>query len=481
MEERRDVIIVGAGVAGLSAALDVKAAGKSVLVLEKQDHPGGNGLHATSFPVADENGAMHFCCMDDNYIYADDPRISPDRQTRTDANFKAAMEWSHWQTDARLIRALIEKNEETSDWVKSKIESNSNGQFDDTFVPGQIGRFLIYACKKAGVEIRCSTAAKKLLKDSEGKFCGVLADCGGEELVFPAEAVIVGTGGFYGSPELLKKYQRNYDEKYYDQVRVGMGEYSAYTGDGVKMAFDAGGADDGTVSFEWAMGTAGLFFNSRATGEVLFVNKKGDRFGDEGKVALRNSIYRQPDKEYYCIYDEGVIKYATTKPVDYYPLTPRYKRLYHEGKLFDDIEPQTERALADGTAFKSDTIDGIADFIGCDTESLRNTVERYNEMCDKGHDDDFCKDKSFLVALRNPPFYVWKRKQSALVTHGPVKVSRRMELVDKNEDPVPGIYYAGVDIGGTEVDAYSCCLAAHSVIWSVASGRIAAESAVNYL
>lgn len=479
--KKTDVIIVGAGVAGLSAALDVKAAGKSVLVLEKQDHPGGNGLRATSFPLADEHGAMHFCCMDDNYIYADDPRISPDRQTRTDANFKAAMEWSHWQTDARLIRALIEKNEETSDWVKSKIEEDAGDMFDDTFVPGLIGKFLLYACNKAGVEILCNTAAKKLLKDETGAFCAVLADTPEGEKEYPAGAVIVATGGFYGSPELLKKYMRNYDEKYYDQVRVGAGKYQPYTGDGVKMAFDAGGADDGTVSFEWAMGSSGLFFNSRATGEVLWVNKKGDRFGDESKVALRNSIYRQPDKEYYSIYDEGVIEYATTKPVDYYPLTPRYKSLYHAGKLFDDIEPQTQKALADGTACKSDTLEGIAEFIGCDAQVLKETVERYNELCEKGHDDDFCKGKEFLVPLKKPPFYVWKRQQSALVTHGPVKVNKHMALVDKNEDAIPGIYYAGVDIGGTETDAYSCCLAAHSVIWSVASGRIAADSAVKYL
>jgi len=463
MEKARDVIIVGAGVAGLSAALDVKAAGKSVLVLEKQDHPGGNGLKATSFPVADEHGAMHFCCMDDNYIYADDPRISPDRQTRTDANFKAAMEWSHWQTDARLIRALIEKNEETSDWVKSKIEEDAEDRFDDTFVPGQIGRFLLYACEKAGVEIRCGTVAKKLLKDENGRFRGVLARTGEGETEFPAGAAIVATGGFYGSPELLKKYHRFYDERFFDQVRVGGGDYAAYTGDGVKMAFDAGGNKKKRVVVQ----------NIR--------DKKGDRFGDESKVALRNSVYRQPDKEYFSIYDQGIIEYATTKPVDYYPLTPRYKRLYHAGRLFDDIEPQTKKALAEGQACCSDNLDDIADFIGCDRAFLRQTVERYNALCDKGHDDDFCKDRAFLVPLRKPPFYVWKRRQAALVTHGPVKVSRRMELLDKNEDPIPGIYYAGVDIGGTETDAYSCCLAAHSVIWCVASGRIAAESAVKSL
>lgn len=471
------LLIVGAGAGGLSAAITARQAGlKEIIVLEKRATPGGNAAVAPVFPVADESGHLEVDCQDDNRMYPDDPRLSPDRKTRTEANFNAAMDWTHWAGDARLIRDLIEKSEETSDWMRAMMDPEfviPEGEL------GATGLLLLRECERLGIEIRCGRRVKKLVKDNDGRVCGVVADTDSGEERYSAQAVIVATGGFFGSPELMEKYFPNYRPDMYEKMHI-MG--IQHTGDGVRMAFDAGASSDGTAIVEWSVATlndGGFWLNNNDFNpEVLWVNRRGERFGNEEKIALRNSVFRQPDFGYFVIHDEAAKEHMIyKKPEDMPPMAQKFYRRSN-GKMYDRTDEGIERRIKNGTGLRCDTLEELAAFIGCDEQALKQTIAYYNESCDEGYDREFLKNPRHMLPIRTAPFYVWKEKINVMITHGPVKVSRRMELLGPGDEPIRGCYYAGLDIGGTEAFCYACCVACHSIGWAIASGRIAAETAL---
>ncbi|MBP2652226.1 MAG: Succinate dehydrogenase/fumarate reductase, flavoprotein subunit [Firmicutes bacterium] len=477
-----DIVIVGGGAGGMAAAIAAKSNGAGrVIVLEKLKAPGGNAIFPP-LPLNDDDGIPRFACMDDNRVKADDPRLSPDPRVRADANFNCAMEWNHWRGDARIIRALVDKFETNSDWLKSIM-------LPEDLIPspedmrGKLARVLTKACKNAGAEILCETPAKKVLKDATGRVTGVLAETkDGKTIQINGNSVIISTGGFIGSQELMNKYFNYADDNIYDDVCI-MG--LLHTGDGIKMAFEAGAASDGTVAFEWEMNRMPWLknpaspltnlLNNDINPGIMWVTPQGERFADEAKMNATNSIYRLKNKTFYILFDEGQKTRILTEGPDYSLLPDILRGI----PLFQGVEDELQAQIKAGRIKTADNWTEIAEWIGCDPEVLNNTVEQYNGFCDQGHDDLFLKRPNVLNAFRTGPFYAAKSTLAMLVTRGPLKVTSKMQLVDKKDDPISGFYAAGVDIGGTDSDTYACSAACHSIGWSLASGRIAGENASN--
>jgi fumarate reductase flavoprotein subunit len=116
--------------------------------------------------------------------------------------------------------------------------------------------------------------------------------------------------------------------------------------------------------------------------------------------------------------------------------------------------------------------------VGCDPEHLEGTVERYNAACATGYDHDFGKQRRYLRAVETPPFTVIRGTVGFFNTIGGLRVSDQLEAVDERGRPVPGVYGAGVDVGGWQGSTYNFHLAGGSLGFAVNSGRIAAAHAV---
>jgi fumarate reductase flavoprotein subunit len=112
---------------------------------------------------------------------------------------------------------------------------------------------------------------------------------------------------------------------------------------------------------------------------------------------------------------------------------------------------------------------------------LKNTVDEYNSFCDRGHDAVFVKNRLFLTPLRNPPYYALKCGVALTTTHGGIKINERMEALNKEDEPIPGLYAAGVETGATDWDSYNMWLSGHSFGFTINSGRIAGEEAAEYV
>ena len=119
--------------------------------------------------------------------------------------------------------------------------------------------------------------------------------------------------------------------------------------------------------------------------------------------------------------------------------------------------------------------------MGADPETVKATIDEYNTAGDKGHDDIFAKDRSYLTPLRTPPYYAIKCCVNLLVTHGDIKINHRMEVLDKQDKPIPGLYAVGDDVGDVDSDTYNIHLPGHSFGFALASGRIAGENAAGFI
>jgi fumarate reductase flavoprotein subunit len=146
-------------------------------------------------------------------------------------------------------------------------------------------------------------------------------------------------------------------------------------------------------------------------------------------------------------------------------------------KLGDALESATSR----GNGKVSRSWEDIATWIETEPKRLRATIDEYNSSCDRGQDEIFAKDRRYLWSLLTPPFYALKCYPRFLGTIGGIKINHHMEVLDAEDNPIPGLYAAGVDTGGWEADTYNAILSGSTFGFAVNSGRIAGENAMTFV
>ena len=151
------------------------------------------------------------------------------------------------------------------------------------------------------------------------------------------------------------------------------------------------------------------------------------------------------------------------------------------GTKLTEFQKDWDGAVQAGWAFKADTLDGLAKATGMNADKLKKTVAEYNGYCDVRHDAEFAKDPKYLREVKTGPFYAIKSVASSLGTLGGIKANERFEVVTPEEDPIPGLYAAGNDVGGMYGDSYDLLMAGSTVGFAVNSGRIAVDSAAEYI
>ncbi len=450
------LVIIGGGGAGLSAALTAaEREATGIVVVEKRSRLGGNtalagGLFACESPVQARE------------------KIVADR----DFLFKKAMDWAHWsRIDPAILRAFLGKSGDTIRWLEEKgLEFKLIRLYPDQQPPVQhnprgngalLIKVLAQDCRDRGVQMLLQSSCKKIIRGKDGKIAGVLVVKGDEEIEIKTECVIIATGGFAGNHELLKKYFPSYCD---GLSLSGL----PLTGDGLFLAKEAGAVieDSATMVKEgprfdlhkWPLMT---FERDPAT---VWVNKEGKRFIDEeiGYHVFEsvNAMLRQPDKVSYALFD------ATTR------------------RLFEGKMPGLEKALkveADKDRVKiADSWEEIARWIGAEPEVLKNTISQYNVFCRQGYDEEFAKEQRYLKPLETPPYYAIRGLAVMLDTIGGIRINERMEVLDKQNNPIPGLFAAGVTTSGWESEIYCSALSASAFGFAINSGRIAGENAIRY-
>lgn len=484
---RFSLVIVGGGGAGLAAAVAAaESGGKNIAVIEKHGAAGGSSAMASGIFAADSPAQKRQAII-----------------ARKDDLYKRMMAWAHQSTDARIIRAFIDRSADTIRWLENKgmyftcvphspIDNPMTWHVPEGEGAGMI-KILTKDCRDMGVKIFLNTFLKKILTDKKGSVTGVTATSKDGDITFNANAVIIATGGFGGDRELLKKYCPRFRD---NMMLAG----APNTGEGIFKALEIGAAADGLgmlmVAGPFGIGPRVLTIGKAPdtvrlqmifiTGEpsAVWLNKQGQRFIDE-TVSFNyyegiNAIIRQAGGMCYSIFDAAHLRRITETGLCNVPESKGFGAK-HRGPLPEGLEKEFQAYADKGAMVISESWDDVADWLEIDRKALKETVTEYNAACEQGFDPVFAKDRAYLKPLTTPPYYGVKCGSSYLNTLGGLKINEKMEAMDTEDNPIRGLYAAGVDAGGWTSETYCAALPGTAFGWAINSGRIAGESAFKYV
>ena len=472
-----DVIIIGSGGCGLAAALTAAEAGARVILFEKQRSLGGTsnffeGTFAVESPMQRERYLTY---------------------TRDEA-FKGMMEYSHWRANARMVRAFVDESASTIAWLQeagvefSEVGTNMPDGPRTYHIVKEKGAAVVKAlaikAKEKGVDLRLGTPVTRIIKEGD-RITGVIVDKNGDAETVQSPVVIIASGGYANNKAWVKKYA-GFD---IDVNMIPVGNVDKM-GDGIRMAWDVGAAEEGMGVLEaYRFGPMAPEFRTYGPVQMvalqpdLWVNPAGERFCDEGiafyDTSVGNVNARHKEGFTYSLFDDSIREYYTKHGIHRnvgWKNAPGTKPAGFDDELSNALEKGTNEAYA------ADSVEDLAAKMGVEPAVLKTTVDEYNGFCEKGHDDLFAKDPRYLRPLKGPKYYAAKARTIFLVTLGGIKVNHRMEVVDKKEKVIPGLYAGGMDAGGMWGDSYPIQVATGaSSAFAINSGRIAARSALRYI
>ena len=317
-----------------------------------------------------------------------------------------------------------------------------------------------------GGDLRYNSSLIKLVQDESGAVTGAIVDLDGEGLtqVNTSKGVVLCTGGYASNVEMLSALQPETL-----QMTSMLQTTGIVKGDGIKaalwagaemqdshvsMVFDRGAIPPTSVGASMTSGTGQYF--SPSSQPWLKVNLKGERFANES--ALYESICRaalnQPGNCYCVIFDADWLEkgpqFDTQGCSRYYPYPDAPVQAAGDEMM---VAMMVDGLTQAGILVQGNTIAELAQALDIPADALEATVERYNELCEKGVDEDFGKEAFRMLPVQNPPFYGFRCAGALLCTLDGLLVSTKSEVLNKEHEPIPGLYAAGNDAGGF----YSTC------------------------
>lgn len=454
-----DIIAIGAGLAGFSAAIEAAEEGANVMLLEAGQTYSSSTTRAQGFVMGantDEQKRRGISDSASNFyddlikVYGDEPNIEPKllrKLADESADFikfleKQGLEWNNVVNISPKEPRLTKRAHTIKGMGTTMINT------------------LVKAAKEKGVDLRLGTKVNKLIIE-DGKVKGVQATAvTGDELTIHSSAVIIGTGSYTADRKIVKELNPKMTNI---EAIVGNGEGSAL------KFFEQVNAKIIDVPYLQFM----YYFYGQSFGDkfpeaipgsptlpnydVLEVDGAGNRLASEDDFTFEFT-----KKCWYNGYDEGYAIYGQ-KTADKYPIMTELgltKKTVHNKNF----------------GYREDSIQKIAEDVGIDPSALQKTVNRYNELCEKGKDEDFQKNSRSMIKI-TPPYYVLRMPQQCTDGYTGAKIDENSQVIDKNNIPVPGLYAAGscADSAVMGIDYYGDGM---SLLNCGVFGRSAAKDAV---
>ena len=475
-----DLVVVGGGASGKSAALIAARAGKNVVVIEKMPETGGlsvfaEGTAAFESSVQKELGT---------------PRLSKYHFPTKQEGLDKIMGYSHQRANYEVARAFVENSAETIDIYRDlgvvyktcDIAAEDDPNEVWTFhLPEGLGahcqEVLLDAIQKLEVDIFTETPAKELIIE-DGRVVGVVAESDGEPLRIGGKAVILATGGMGSSPDRIFKYSWFAPAAYNMNVLTPLQN----VGDGLDLALSAG-ADPNTITTcpLLAAGGRDMTMDSQVGGAGVnpgvWINKTGHRFAAESVAENLGDIGTYYGKQ------PGGIVWSILSQADVDRLVSEGSEIaigefvvYH--KPMTGLLPELEAHLESGLVKKADTFEELAEQMGVPTDAFVETMAADNEACERGVDEAYFKTPQYLRALVEPPFYGIPLATGTMGSAGGIKVNGDMQVITSDGDAIPGLYAVGLDATGLYGDSYNMEIPGCANGFAHTSGRIAARHAI---
>ena len=424
-----DIVVVGGGGAGMTAAIKATEAGKKVILVEKEVRLGGNTLlGSTSFSAA-ESALQKAAGVETTAEAWAEKLHKGNPSNREDA-----------------IKYLTENSGAAAEWLSgigmdlSRIfNTYAHGPADGSAPGIKIVDAMQKEMDRLGVDYRVEAEATKVLKDENGKICGVRVN---DSYDIKAKAVIMASGGFAANNALIVEYDPRWDGLSYSCS-------ASATGEGTLIAREAGAALSNMTNVK--VNPTAHYINETACFSVaplrsngcIIVSHAGVRIvNEEGAYTPNSEVIVKNGGEVYMVFDQTLVeKIAAIEG-------------YKNG----------------GYLVSANTLEELADMIDVDKEAFLATCAQYTEYCKNGADPDFGKT-NFSTDLTNAPFYAMTAKPAVQGTFGGISVNERAAILDEAGNVIEGFYAAGECADeGTMGDA--------PLTVNVVFGTLAAQSAV---
>ena len=439
-----DIVIIGAGGAGMTAAINATQAGKDVILVEMMPYAGGNTTKATGGMNAAETHYQKEQGIEDS----------------VEQFVEDTMKGGHDINDRDLVTIMAENSAAGIDWLDSigaplpKISFSGGATNQRIHAPEDgsgVGAYLVTALLKKmdelGIKVMYNTKATDLLS-LEGTVNGVMAESDDAYYTIHSKAVILATGGFGNNQEMIVRYRDDLEGTVTTSAPGIMG-------DGIVMA-QAVGADlvdidqiqlHPTVEQKTSM----LITESVRGDGAILVNQDGKRFTDE--LLTRDKVsaaeLAQPGSYAYIIFDQ---------------------------KLREGLKA-TEKYISTGITVQGDTIEDLAAQIDVDPATLAETLANWNKCVADKNDAEFGRTTGMDNDLSTAPYYAIKIAPGIHHTMGGVHIDTGAHVIDLNGKVIPGLFAAGEVVGGVHGGNR---LGGNAVADIVVFGRISSASAVEW-
>ena len=488
-----DVVIVGAGGAGMTAAITAAAEGKSVVIVESQPMVGGNSVRATGGMNAgktvyqDENEFGESAGVEKTLKTAAEKYA--DNETITALAKTVSEQWAAYQAnptgyfdsvelmeldtmiggkginDPELVETLCANSADAIDWLDEhgitlhdvssfggasvkRIHRPVNAEGKTVSVGSYMIPLLEENCKKAGVQILLNTTANEILTDANGAAAGIKATGStGETVTVNAKAVVLTTGGFGANLDMVVKYK--------PELKGFMTTNAAgIQGQGIEMAQAIGAAtvdmDQIQIHPTVEANTAALITEGlRGDGAVL-INEEGKRFIDE--VGTRDVVsaaeIAQTGSYSWLVVDQAMV----------------------------DASSVIQGYIKKGYTVTGATYEELGKAMGVDAAAFAETMEKWNGYVEAKNDPDFGRT-SFANPLNTAPYYAVKVTAGVHHTMGGLKINANTEVLNEKGEVIPGLFAAGEVTGGVHG---ANRLGGNAVADFTVFGRIAGAAASDY-
>ena len=488
-----DVVVIGAGGAGMTAAMTAADAGQKVVILESQAMVGGNsaratgGMNAAKTVYQDENEFDQAAGVEKTLATAAEKYA--DNETITALAKTVSEQWAAYQANPtgyfdsvelmeldtmvggkginnpELVKTLCEGTADAIDWLdENGITLHNVSSFGGASVKRihrpvneegkvvSVGAYMIPLlqenCEKRGIDIVLNTTVDTILTDANGAAVGVSGtDKDGNTVVVNAKSVILATGGFGANLDMVTQYKP-------ELAGFMTTNAAGAQGQGIEMATAIGA---GTVDMDQIQihptveaNTAALITEGLRGDGAILVNANGERFIDE--VGTRDVVsaaeIAQPGSYSWLIVDQAMA----------------------------DASSVIQGYIKKGYTKTGATYEELAKELDIDPATFANTMETWNSYVEAKNDPDFGRT-SFANPLNNGPYYAIKVTAGVHHTMGGVTINSATEVLKEDGTVIPGLFAAGEVTGGVHG---ANRLGGTAVADFVVFGRIAGESAANY-
>ena len=453
-DETYDVVILGAGGAGLSAACAAREQNLKTIVLEKNGFPGGSSLICTAmFSVAGTD-------------FQKENHVTNDSESRYEADM---LKLGGNFNDPAVVHAFVHAAKVQYDWMRKiglKPRSLALGggmtrPRGHVFNPPQVIDTLHRYATQHGAVIRCNTPAQHLVWDENlRRVTGVLTKDQSRKVraIKATRGVIIATGGFARSKKVLQKFN-----PYLTNCDVLSA--SGSTGDGLLMALELGADFRDTAFIKDTYGSKPGITSSKESTTIFYsgaiiVNKDGKRFVDESQTykTLSDAALKQPKGASYIVFDSNILTAGLKEP---------------QGRELFEMIP---KGKIPPYVFSGSTVEEVAKKAGIDSSGLAETVRKYNRDAETGTDSEFGR-KSLasglgkLVKIEKGPFYVFPASSVLYGTYCGIRINPKAQVVDVFDNIIPGLYAAGEATGGVHGSNY---MSGSGYAKALSFGRLAA-------